>query len=375
MAPLLRLPLQHHSILPHTRFPTIFPNLNFKRSILSHPRSLTIRCNHTPSRKTVRISDPSPIYTSVNSFAPASIANLGPGFDLLGCAIDGIGDTVTIRIDPAVLPGSISISSISGYDSDKLSFDPLSNCAGIAATATMRMLDIRSVGLSLSLNKGVPLGIGLGSSAASAAAAVVAVNELFNAPLLKKDLVFVGYESELKVSGVPADHIAAAIMGGFAFIINYDPLYVFNPPFPAAAKLYFVLAIPEFESPTKRMRAQLYKEFRCDGAKMYYQPLSGLVTAVDQGDVPLLGDWLSSKWYVESSMIPGVVGVQSAALEAGAFGFTISGAGPTVVAVTDDEDKGKEIGARMVDAFWEKGKLKASATVHRVDQVGARIIF
>ncbi|KAK9944412.1 hypothetical protein M0R45_009982 [Rubus argutus] len=139
------------------------------------------RCNLSlPSRHSLVTTEPEPFYTSVKAFAPATVANLGPGFDFLGCAVDGLGDFVSLTVDPQVLPGEISISEISGDNSKKLSKNPLWNCAGIAAIEVMKMLGIRSIGLSLSLEKGLPLGSGLGSSAASAAAAAaVAVNEIF----------------------------------------------------------------------------------------------------------------------------------------------------------------------------------------------------
>ncbi|XP_058068244.1 homoserine kinase-like [Magnolia sinica] len=364
--------LQHHFLQTPTH--AIYPSIpNPSRSILTRTLSLTIRC-YIPSHKTDGISDPSPKFSSVKSFAPATIANLGPGFNFLGCAIDGMGDTVTVTIDSAVPPGSLSISSISGFESEKLKLDPLWNCAGIAATAVMRMLSIRSVGLSISLEKGVPLGMGLGSSAASAAAAAYAVNELFGAPLYYKHLIPAGYESELKVSGLPADHIAPAIMGGFVWIVNYSPLDVFKILFPVTTKLFFVIATPQFESPMNRMRPPMPKHFGFYDITRSFNQLNGLVNAVFDGNVRLFGYMLSSEWLVEASLIPAMACVQRAALESGALGFAISGAGPTVVAVTDNKDKGKEIGARMVEAFWEEGKLKAWATVRKIDRVGARII-
>ena len=96
-----------------------------------------------------------------------------------------------------------------------------------------------------------------------------------------------------------------------------------------------------------------------------------------QGDVKGLGKALSSDRIVEPTrtpLIPGMEGVKKAALEAGAFGCTISGAGPTAVAITDDEEKGRQIGERMVEAFLDEGKLKAAAMVKKLDRVGARLM-
>lgn len=241
----------------------------------------------------------------------------------------------------------------------------------------MKMLHVRSVGLSLSLDKGLPLGSGLGSSAASAAAAAVAVNELFGAPLAVSDLVLAGLESESKVSGYHADNVAPAIMGGFVLIRSYDPLELIQLKFPGNADLFFVLVSPEFEAPTKKMRAALPPEITMSHHVWNCSQAGALVASVLQGDLRGLGKALSSDKVVEprrAPLIPGMEAVKAAALEAGAFGCTISGAGPTAVAVTDNEEKGREIGERMVEAFMKAGDLKALAMVKRLDRVGARLV-
>nr|XP_043621318.1 homoserine kinase-like [Erigeron canadensis] len=347
-------------ILSHLHFPSFSSSFRVSLSNLDHP-------------------EPEPIYASVKSFAPATVANLGPGFDFLGCAVDGIGDYVTLKLDPNVHPGDISISDISGSgnSSKKLSKNPLLNCAGIAAISVMNMLNVKSVGLSLSLEKGLPLGSGLGSSAASAAAAAVAVNELFGGRLGSSDLVLAGLESEAKVSGYHADNIAPAIMGGFVLVRSYDPLEFVRLKFPSDKNLCFVLVNPEFEAPTKKMRACLPDEITMKDHIWNSSQAGALVAAVLQGDLVGLGKALSSDKIVEprrAPLIPGMDGVKKAALEAGAFGCTISGAGPTAVAVTDDEIKGREIGEKMVEAFLKHGNLKASAMVQKLDRVGARLV-
>ncbi|XP_031107574.1 homoserine kinase-like [Ipomoea triloba] len=360
-------------------------NLNrLKRSVSSTKQPnplLNIRRSSSPlfsalTSPSLTISDPEPVYASVKSFAPATVANLGPGFDFLGCAVDGIGDFVTVRVDPHVPPGQVSISEISGAG-NKLSKDPLSNCAGIAAIAVMKMLNIQSVGLSLSLDKGLPLGSGLGSSAASAAAAAVAVNDLFGSRLSVSDLVFAGLESESKVSGYHADNVAPCIMGGFVLIRSYNPLELIQLKFPQEKNLFFVLVNPEFEAPTKKMRAALPAEITMSSHVWNCSQAGALVASVLQGDLAGLGKALSSDKIVEprrAPLIPGMEAVKKAGIEAGAFGCTISGAGPTAVAVTDDEERGMEIGKRMVEAFFQEGHLKALAMVKRLDRVGARVV-
>ena len=354
------------------------PSSNFYKPNHSISASQPLRCNLSVPSKTL-VTEPKPLFTSVKSFAPATVANLGPGFDFLGCAVDVIGDFVTLRVDPQVRPGEISISDIDGVGNSakKLSKNPNWNCAGIAAIAVMKMLNIRSVGLSLSLHKGLPLGSGLGSSAASAAAAAVAVNEMFGSHLSVSDLVLAGLESESKVSGYHADNVAPAIMGGFVLIRSYDPLELIQLKFPNEKDLFFVLVNPDFEAPTKKMRAALPTEITMAHHVWNSSQAGALVASVLQGDLKGLGIALSSDKIVEPTrapLIPGMEAVKKAAIEAGAFGCTISGAGPTAVAVTDDEEKGREIGDRMVDAFMEEGNLKASAMVKRLDRVGARLV-
>ncbi|MED6181740.1 hypothetical protein PIB30_022178 [Stylosanthes scabra] len=336
-------------------------------------RTTRTRCNLSVPSKTK--TEPHPVCTSVKTFAPATVANLGPGFDFLGCAVDGLGDTVSLTVDPHVHPGEISISDISG--TTRLSKNPLWNCAGIAAIEVMKLLGIRSVGLSLSLEKGLPLGSGLGSSAASAAAAAVAVNEIFGNKLAVHDLVLASLKSEEKVSGYHADNVAPAIMGGFVLIRSYEPLDLIQLRFPAEKELFFVLVTPEFEAPTKKMRAALPTEIGMPHHVWNCSQAGALVASVLQGDLPALGKALSSDKIVEprrAPLIPGMEAVKRAALDAGAFGCTISGAGPTAVAVIDDERRGMEIGDRMVDTFFKEGNLKACANVKRLDRVGARLI-
>ncbi|KAI9181819.1 hypothetical protein LWI28_018959 [Acer negundo] len=337
------------------------------------PKNPIFRCQC--SVNTITTTEPQPIYTSVRSFAPATVANLGPGFDFLGCAVDGIGDYVSLRLDPAVHPGEISITDIDGPS--KLSKNPLWNCAGIAAIAAMKMLGVRSVGLSLSLEKGLPLGSGLGSSAASAAAACVAVNEMFGGKLKADELVLAGLESEAKVSGYHADNIAPAIMGGFVLIRSYDPLELMRLEFPINKELFFVLVSPEFEAPTKKMRAALPAEVGMPHHVWNCSQAGALVASVLQGDLVGLGKALSSDKIVEpkrAPLIPGMEAVKKAAIKAGAFGCTISGAGPTAVAIVEDEERGRMIGEQMAEAFWREGNLKAAVAVKRLDRVGARLI-
>ncbi|GJP81989.1 hypothetical protein CLOP_g12114 [Closterium sp. NIES-67] len=335
----------------------------------------------------------------VTAFAPATVANLGPGFDFLGCAVEGLGDHVTARIldVPAPPSGNIIIERIEG-DNGRLGLDPTTNCIGIAARATMELLglygpdgkgsgtgsesksDLPVIGLTL--NKGLPLGSGLGSSAASAAAAAVAVNALFGSPLSKAQLVLAGLQSEAAVSGYHADNVAPALMGGFVLVRSYRPLHLIPLAFgggsgDGAKKLFFVVVTPAFEAPTKEMRAALPKEITMASHVANSSQAAALIHAINTADPRLLGAALASDTIVEprrSPLIPGMSAVKVAAKAAGAYGCTISGAGPTAVAVVDSEEVGRAVGAAMVEAFREQGKLQAKATVAALDAVGGRVV-
>ncbi|KAJ8490293.1 hypothetical protein OPV22_012014 [Ensete ventricosum] len=343
--------------------PTQWRRAHRHRALPSLTRPRAIRCSSVskaPAVTAAATADPSPVFRSVAAFAPATVANLGPGFDFLGCAVGGgLGDTVTVSVDPTVAPGTLSIADVSGCAAAaKLSRNPLWNCAGIAGIAAMRMLGVRSVGLSLSLHKGLPLGSGLGSSAASAAAAALAVSELFGGRLSPDELVLAGLESEKKVSGYHADNVGPSILGGFVLIRSYDPFEIIRLEFPADRELYFVLVGPEFEAPTKKMREALPADIPMKDHVRNSSQAAALVAAVLQGNVRVLGSAMSADGIVEprrAPLIPGMVSVKKAAIDSGAFGCTISGAGPTAVAVTNDEEKGKEIG--LIEL--EQGLLEA----------------
>ncbi|KAJ7567206.1 hypothetical protein O6H91_02G136800 [Diphasiastrum complanatum] len=310
------------------------------------------------------------------AFAPATIANLGPGFDFLGCAVEGLGDVVCAEISESVPPGEILIQKVTG-DGGRLSYNQKKNCAGIAGKATMELLGVTSFGLSLSLFKGLPLGSGLGSSAASAAAAAVAVNALFGNALTKAQLVQAGLISEAVVSGYHADNVAPSLMGGFVLIRSYSPLHLIPLNFPLNKDLFFVLVTPVFEAPTKKMRAVLPNTIDMRQHVSNCSQGAALVTAILEGDIALFGNAMSSDSIVEplrSPFIPGMAAVKLAAIQAGAHGCTISGAGPTAVAVTDGIEQGKAIGASMKAAFLEGGNLLSSASVYKLDRRGAKVV-
>lgn len=317
-----------------------------------------------------------PVKQEITAFAPATVANLGPGFDWLGCAVEGEGDIVTARVLPD-RPREVVIDSIEG-DGGRLSLDPAQNCVGIAAAETLRLLGQPSCGVALTLQKGLPLGSGLGSSAASAAAAAWAVNGLFGCPLSKDTLLLAGLAAEAAVSGYHADNVGPSLMGGFVLVRSCDPLEVIRLPFGGTRPLYFVLVNPVFEAPTSKMRAALPKEVPMKSMISNSCQGGSLVAAILTGNTELLGGALNSEIIIEPArapLIPGMLAVKEAANKAGAYGCTISGAGPTAVAIVDDLTVGHRVMEAMSEAFVTHGKLQVnSARIARLDLDGAKFV-
>ncbi|DBA91508.1 TPA: hypothetical protein ACH3X1_003132 [Trebouxia sp. C0004] len=318
----------------------------------------------------------SPHQKIAKAFAPATIANLGPGFDWMGCAVEGEGDVVIAEAMPDLPGGEVVIKSIIG-DDGRLPLVAANNCVGIAAIETIKLLGDIECGVALTLIKGLPLGSGMGSSAASAAAGAVAVNALFGSPLSKEELILPGLASEATVSGYHADNIAPALLGGFVLVRGLKPLDVRQLLF-AKGDLYFVLVNPKFEAPTAEMRAVLPKMVPMLSAINNSAMGGSLVAGILIGDAALVGQSLDSDVIIEpvrGPLIPGFAAVKAAAKAAGAFGCTISGAGPTCVAVVDNPQLGQTVAEAMVKAFEQEGKLEVnSARVVRLDQQGARTI-
>lgn len=265
-------------------------------------------------------------------------------------------------------------------DNGRLSLDPAKNCIGIAALETMRLIGQPSCGVSLTLHKGLPLGSGMGSSAASAAAAAWATNGIFGSPLTKQTLITAGLAAEAAVSGYHADNVGPSLLGGFVLIRSCklgSPVELLQLPF-NRQDLYFVLVNPVFEAPTSQMRAVLPKEVPMKSMINNCCQGGSLVAGILQGDIKLIGQSLDSDVIIEpvrGPLIPGMMAVKEAAKAAGAYGCTISGSGPTAVAIVDNPEVGRRVMEAMSRAFKESGKLETnSAQVVKLDPIGAKFI-
>jgi len=301
-------------------------------------------------------------------FAPASVANVGPAFDVLGFALEGKGDVVIAR---KIAEPIVKISKISG-DNGKLSMDAAKNTAGIAAKAVLKKINAKE-GIEIELEKNLPLGSGLGSSASSAVCGAFAANLLFGKKLNEMELIECCLEAENFVSGWHADNVAPSLLGGFALIQSYEPLNIIK--LPALEKAFVSIATPAFELPTKKAREVLPKQIELKTAVKQWGNVASLVAAIYKKDLKLFGKAIDDK-IVETArapLIPGFFEVKKSALNAGALGCSISGAGPSIFAVSDSKKTAENVSNAMAEAF-EKHSLKNVSFVSKISKCGARKI-
>jgi len=312
----------------------------------------------------------SAVYRIVKAEAPSTSANLGPGFDVFGLALSLFYD----RVEVELVSEAGQRVSVEGLGYERLSTDLQKNTAGLVASTVMDAMK-RDEGLKIRLIKGVPIGKGLGSSAASAACCIRALDELFGLGLGSKDLVELAAYGELASTGtVHFDNAAAAVLGGFVTVSREPLLFAsLKPPI----DLEVAVAIPEIQLPeekTKEMRGILPEVVELDRVTCNVANASLLVAGMAVSDVSMIGKAMNDSIVepVRSKTIPLYEEARAAALNAGACGFAISGAGPSVIAVCNrTEANTKDVARAMKEAF-EEGEIACDAYSTR-PSVGATV--
>ena len=276
--------------------------------------------------------------------APSSTANLGPGFDVFGLALDAFYDEVTL---------TKTKSGITIVTEDKIPSNPENNTAGLVVKNMKKKFKIKT-GVEIKIKKGVPAGFGMGSSAASAAATAVAFDKLFGLKLDGNSLVeFAGSGEKASAGSVHYDNVAASVLGGFV-IVKTNPLEVIKvvPP----KNLRMCVAVPKLEVPkrkTKVSRGVIPKKIKLTDSILNLSNASVIVAGFLKKDPELIGNSIKDV-IVEPArqhMIPGFAKVKQNALKAGALGVTISGAGPSVIAFSKSTADWKKIGLAMAKGF------------------------
>lgn len=309
-------------------------------------------------------------HQSITAFAPGGVGNLGPGLDVLGLALTGEGDTVT-----AELRGEPGISILDPGHPD-LPRDPGRHTAALAAQAVLELAGYtaeQKSGIALRVRKGLPLSGGQGGSAASAVAGAVAVNTLLGSPLDRAGLVRAALAAEEKVSGRHVDNIAPALYGGIVLVRSLDPLDLIELPVPD--QLWVVIARPDQQLRTAEARSVLPDRVPRGVALHQAAQVGAIVAALARGDYELLGRSIDDRIAepARSALLPGFAQAKQAALEAGALGSSISGAGPSAFALVRGASSGERVARAMADAYQAQGQ-RATTRLAQVDRQGARVI-
>jgi homoserine kinase len=304
-------------------------------------------------------------------FAPATIANLGPGFDVLGLALSTPGDIVEAELTTG---RGVEIVEITG-DNGLLTRDPVKNVASRAA-ADVLLRAGASAGLRIWLHKQMPLASGLGSSGASSAGGAVVANELLGRPLDPKQVVLSAMEGERAASGtLHADNVAPSVLGGVVLVRSYDPFEMLQLKTPEVLRIAVVH--PHCKVSTSDAR-RLVKEktYSLDQIVPNLGNVAALVAALASGDLALLGRSIDDRLIepLRATLIPGFHAVKGAAMDAGALGCSIAGSGPSLFAFADSDAAASRVGVAMQAAFRSAANLESDVFVGPVSRDGVKIL-
>ncbi len=306
--------------------------------------------------------------TGIKVFAPATVSNLGCGFDLLGFPINGPGDVVNAKFcdKPGIHITKITKGKMLPYETHK-------NTAGVAAYAVLEKLGKeKEIGIELEIHKKMPFGSGMGSSAASAVAGAIAVNYLLDEPLTEWELLPLAAKGEMIASGgdIHLDNVAPCLLGGLTFNRNnaaYDVHRVYTPK-----GVHCTLIYPHIKILTKDARDILSPTTTLKKHVEQSANMGGLLLGFINGDLELVARSLKDV-IIEpqrAKLIAGFYDVQKAAMEAGALGCSISGAGPSIFALSDNSVIAEEIGVAMKEVYDRMG-IKNDLFVSTINKEGA----
>lgn len=306
--------------------------------------------------------------TEVTVFAPASMGNVAVGYDVLGAAVDGLGDRVTVRRleEPVVRIGSISgrLTDLPTHPSDN--------------TATAALLNLQEeggleFGFEVDIEKGIPLGSGLGGSAASAVGAVVGAAHLLPETVSRNSLLPHALAGEAVASGdLHPDNVAPCLYGGLVLTHEMDPPDVISIPVPSGVEC--VLVRPDRVLPTREARACLPETLPLTDSVRQTAHFGAFVAGCYRDDLPLIGRALRDL-IVEphrAQLVPGFSKVQAAAMEQGALGCSLSGAGPTMFAWAKSKEQAQSVRDAMEEAFAQHD-VSAEAWISTIPEQGARV--
>ena len=303
----------------------------------------------------------------VKVFSPASVANVGCGYDTFGFAIEGIGDIITIskRDDNQLV--------IQPCEGANLPLDPKENVATVSAQALLDKINSHQ-GFTFHIEKTFKPGSGLGSSASSAAGAAFGINQLLGNPFTLKELLPFVMEGEAFASkSYHADNVAPALFGGFNVVRSYEPLDIFQVP--VSKKLKVLVINPDVEVKTSVAKGLIPKELSVPDARKQWGNVAGVVAALFTDDFQLLNDSIADiiAEPVRKGLIPGYDEVRDIARAHGSVGFNISGSGPSMFSFFEKEEDIKKTMNKVKDLYEGKG-IKVMQHISGINTEGTKVI-
>lgn len=306
---------------------------------------------------------------SIKVFAPASVANVSCGFDVLGFAVHRPGDMVEMHLNDGV---TVSLDHVEG-DEGRLPRETERNIASAVVINFLKYLG-KTQGVSMKLFKQMPFGSGLGSSSASAVAGLVAINELMGNPLSRKELLPFAMEGERLASGnAHADNVAPTLLGGLVLIRSYEPLDVIRLPYPDT--LCAALVYPHVEIPTMAARKIIKSSIPMKNAIRQWGNVAGLVAGFTTNNMELIGRSMEDVIVepIRAMLIPMFYEMRELAMENNALGFGISGSGPTVFALCENETTAMHI-TKALHNLLEKAGIESTTYVSGINNEGPVIL-
>ena len=303
----------------------------------------------------------------IKLFAPATVANLSCGFDVLGCCLDGVGDEMIISKNSEQ---KLRITKITGQD---LPLEVNANVAGVSAKALLAELDEKQ-GFDIEIKKNIKAGSGIGSSAASATGAVFGINKLLGEPFTTNELIKFAMEGERLASGnAHADNVAPALLGGFSLVKSYEPLEILS--LPSLPELRMLILHPLIELKTKDSRSIIKQTVELKKAISQWGNLAALVSALYTQDYNLLGRSLKDEIIepVRSILIPYFDDLIALASANGALGFGISGSGPSVFALCKGDSVAEKVKAEFQE-FYQDKNIDFDLHLSKINSEGIKII-
>ena len=303
----------------------------------------------------------------IKLFAPATVANLSCGFDVLGCCLDGVGDEMIISKNSEQ---KLRITKITGQD---LPLEVNANVAGVSAKALLAELNEKQ-GFDIEIKKNIKAGSGIGSSAASATGAVFGINKLLGEPFTTNELIKFAMEGERLASGnAHADNVAPALLGGFSLVKSYEPLEILS--LPSLPELRMLILHPLIELKTKDSRSIIKQNVELKKAISQWGNLAALVSALYTQDYDLLGRSLKDEIIepVRSILIPYFDDLKALASANGALGFGISGSGPSVFALCKGDSVAEKVKAEFQE-FYQDKNIDFDLHLSKINSEGIKII-